>query len=48
MGRKLERDAERARAGGRKAHFSSTTGRKALTFNREELAGRGVEVRIHE
>lgn len=32
MGRKLERHAERVRAGGRKAHFSSSTGRKTLVF----------------
>lgn len=48
MGRKLERHAERLRAGGRNAHFSSSTGRKALTFSREELASRGVEVMIHK
>lgn len=48
MGRKLERHAERVRAGGRKAHFSSSTGRKALTFSREELASRGMQVRIHK
>lgn len=48
MGRKLERHAERARAGGRKAHFSSSTGRKTLVFSGEELASKGVEVRICE
>lgn len=48
FGRKLERHAQRARAGGRKARFCGTTGGKALTFNREELVSRGGEVRTRE
>jgi len=36
------------RAGHVKAHFCSTTERKALMFSRQELASRGVEVGICE